>query len=331
MNLSELLQDKLTSAEAKLNLEKGHIFVFSNGNVEAGYPAMYDDTSNTVCWHSPGTGQAVIEIWGSGGSAPRMCCCGSGLPGNAAAYSRKIISVDADSYIYGTIGRACRNQDLCFKGCSEATCICWIGSGQDGCMCAEGGMGGHAYCQTSTTSLYCCYRNGGFCAENGGLSSYCGYVCNLSASKNWIANGYGGDTNCPGRISCLKVYCCGAGTLNIRCRLDYFVPAPAGLYGLGCGHMAMITGEEDAHHAPLPGMALNNITAPMQILGHSPQRGGPPSYCWRSDRQCSCYEQYSCIPYMPIGWGAPGLYMCGDIRDTGARGGSGAMRIRFIA
>jgi len=34
---------------------------------------------------------------------------------------------------------------------------------------------------------------------------------------------------------------------------------------------------------------------------------------------------------MPIGWGAPGLYMCGDIRDTGARGGSGAMRIRFIA
>ena len=36
----------------------------------------------------PHGGEATIEMWGAGGSGARMCCCGGGIPGNAAGYSK---------------------------------------------------------------------------------------------------------------------------------------------------------------------------------------------------------------------------------------------------
>ena len=35
-----------------------------------------------------GGGEATIEMWGAGGSGARMCCCGGGIPGNAAGYPK---------------------------------------------------------------------------------------------------------------------------------------------------------------------------------------------------------------------------------------------------
>ena len=84
-------------------------------------------------------------------------------------------------------------------------------------------------------------------------------------------------------------------------------------------------------YSALAGMAMNQAGGSYGMMSHSPSRGIPRSACWRSERQCSCYEHnYSCTPYTPPAWGAPGSMMCNSIRDSGGRGGMGVVRIRFI-
>ena len=103
------------------NLEKGRIYVYTEGN-------MYTGFCNGFCWKPPGCGIAVIEAWGAAGSGAEMCCCGTGLPGNAPSYLKKCICVCPANFIRGSIGRSCNNSDdLCFRGCSQASCICWTG------------------------------------------------------------------------------------------------------------------------------------------------------------------------------------------------------------
>jgi len=113
------------------NLEKGRIWVYSEGN-------MYTSFCNGFCWKPPGCGYAIIEAWGAAGSGAQMCCCGVGLPGNAPAYVKKCICVCPTNYVCGYIGRSCNNSSaLCFRGCSEATCVCWYGVSP--CPLYEGG------------------------------------------------------------------------------------------------------------------------------------------------------------------------------------------------
>ncbi len=117
--LSQLLGNRELTFED--NLEKGRIWVYSDGN-------MYSGFCNNWCWQAPGCGKVIIEAWGAAGSGAEMCCCGTGLPGNAPAYTKKCICVCLGNYICGYIGRSCNNaDDLCFRGCSEATCVCWFG------------------------------------------------------------------------------------------------------------------------------------------------------------------------------------------------------------
>jgi len=117
--LSNLLGNRELAFED--NLEKGRIWVYSEGT-------MYTGFCNGFCWRSPGTGLVQIDMWGAAGSGVQMCCCGAGLPGNAPAYIRKCICVQSGNYICGYIGRSCNNSSaLCFRGCSEATCVCWFG------------------------------------------------------------------------------------------------------------------------------------------------------------------------------------------------------------
>tara|TARA_B100002019_G_scaffold123507_1_gene106295 strand:+ start:686 stop:1684 length:999 start_codon:yes stop_codon:yes gene_type:complete len=330
MNLRQLVYERSITDRMEHNLEQGELWVYTNGNVLANWRSQHNG-DGSICWKSPGDGTAVIEIWGSGGSQGRMCCCGVGLPGNSGAYSKKSITVNSSSYIYAKPAISLKSETLCFAGCGDATCLCWIGSTGNGCMCAQGGLGGNAICQTSTTSSYCCYVALGFCNDRFGLSDFCGRICNLSSSRSWEANAYGGDINCPGNISQAIFYCCGGGTLNTRCKTYYFTAPPPGMYADGGGGGMMYTGMDDARNSPLPGMMMNQAGGSYGMMSHSPSRGIPRSACWRSLRQCSCYEHnYSCVPYTPPAWGAPGSMMCANIRDSGGRGGMGVVRIRFI-
>ena len=103
------------------NLEKGRIYVYTEGN-------MYTGFCNGFCWKPPGCGIAVIEAWGAAGSGAQMCCCGTGLPGNAPSYLKKCICVCPTNFVRGSVGRSCNNSSaLCFRGCSTASCICWTG------------------------------------------------------------------------------------------------------------------------------------------------------------------------------------------------------------
>jgi len=116
------------------NIQQGRIWVYTPST-------FYTNFCTGFCWVAPGTGTAVIEIWGAGGSGARMCCCGGGLPGNAGAYSRRTISVCAGKTVCGGVGMSCGNADaICFRGCSDSTGLCWQGAaGANGCMCAQGG------------------------------------------------------------------------------------------------------------------------------------------------------------------------------------------------
>lgn len=120
--LTQLLGNRELAFED--NLEKGRIWVYSDGN-------MYSGFCNGFCWKPPGCGIATIEAWGSGGSGAKMCCCGASVSGNPGAYVKKTICVCPTNYVCGYVGRSCNNADsLCFRGCSEASCVCWYGCSQ---------------------------------------------------------------------------------------------------------------------------------------------------------------------------------------------------------
>lgn len=117
--LSQLLGNREQAFED--NLEKGRIWVYADGN-------MYSSFCNGFCWRAPSCGKAIIEIWGAAGSGAQMCCCGAGLPGNSPAYVKKCICVQPGNYVCGYVGRSCNNSSaLCFRGCSEASCVRWTG------------------------------------------------------------------------------------------------------------------------------------------------------------------------------------------------------------
>ena len=85
--LTDLLGNRELVKEQQL--ERGRIFVFSEGN-------MYTSFCNCVCWRPPGVGCVVIDVWGASGSGAKMCCCGSGIPGNPGSFARKCICVCPD-------------------------------------------------------------------------------------------------------------------------------------------------------------------------------------------------------------------------------------------
>jgi len=44
---------------------------------------------------------------------------------------------------------------------------------------------------------------------------------------------------------------------------------------------------------------------------------------------CTCYEMHSSMNYMPYGWGATMATPCPGVRDSGRRGGAGAIRVTY--
>ena len=315
--LSDVLQSRAIYDEE--NLPRGKIYVFGHGN-------MYSAAGiNAFCWKPPGSGTAVIELWGAGGSGARMCCCGVGIPGNPGAYAKKTITVDATCYVTGTVGISCGNTDLCFRGCSTNSGVCWFGSGTNGCICVQGGKGGVSYCGT-TTSMWCCFSGNGFCSccHNPG----CGIICN-SCPGGWIACAYGSaDYLCCGGWSCMIFNECG-GSANY-CG---YMPAPATPYGFWatCA-AATVYPLNSGNFTPNwsgSGGGGSHLSA-LGNLGKNPVGNALFTNCY-SGYAYGCYESNGCIPFSPPGHPGGGAVPQGDVRDMGYRGGNGAVRITFFS
>lgn len=298
------------------HLERGRIWVFTPGN---------NYTNYQICWRAPAKGTAVIEIWGAGGSGARMCCCGGGLPGNAGAYSKKTIQVNANCYVCGAVGFSCGNADaICFRGCSDPTGVTWTGNcGASGCMCAQGGAGGRSFCTTGS-SLYCCFAANGYCAR-GPYNDNCGTICNYF-NGIWIACAYGGDVNRCGGFSCTAFMGCQGPCI---CSTTFHVATPPG-YVAKCGGVVSFGAENNNEFSNWSGQGAHQHQSALNAQSRQPTHGVPWSYCWGFGGGCGCYENEGC--YTGVGPGYPGTppFPCGDVRDHGRRGGHGAIRIRFI-
>jgi len=92
--ISQLLRQRNDSLRNNLpeetNLETGTIYMYTEGTTYTPYSNQY---GGGFCWNAPCYGCAVIEVWGAGGSAARIACCGFAIPGNSGAYSKKTICV----------------------------------------------------------------------------------------------------------------------------------------------------------------------------------------------------------------------------------------------
>lgn len=334
-SLSNLLGNRAAPFVEETGLEQGEIFAF--------YPPCYNPgnaATGCVCWNSPGTGYAVVEIWGAGGSGGKMCCCGAGIPGNPGAYSKKCICVDGNTWIRGILGMSCSNDNLCFKGCSSSTCIhicspnALLTGGRGNanciCMCAQGGNGGMTYCNGSSQPA-CCFSANGYCySQIAGAGGACFVVCNVGAFNPKCA--YGGDINChsgsPGgnNFSCTTFWTC----YPCKCAQNDHVAVPPGIFGTD-GGLATIQRECYSNMYDGSGDGGSQLIGALNIMGRSPTVGGHVNTnCWSSGRQCGCYEWAHCLPFLPYGIPGTSGIAPDSVRDYGYRGGHGALRIKFI-
>jgi hypothetical protein len=324
--LKALVEKKLDQIDWDLNnLEKGQIYSFS--------PATeYTKFLTGFCWIACSTGKVILDVWGAGGSGARMCCCGGGLPGNPGAWSRKCICVVAGCFICGDIGTSCNNASaLCFRGCSEATQVCWFGVNRNGgaavngCICAEGGRGGTTFCNPSGT-LICCFIASNFCATLTGAG--CGIVCNYgSGTAQCCAASYGGDINKYGGFSCTTMDTCYS---NCPCSTKYHLAIPPGMFACDGGVVTYMT-EGDNGFSEWSGMGVFQSIHTINVASRSPARGIMWQQCWNSTRSCGCYDTQGCFPLMPPAFGGVPAQPCGDVRDNGTKGGQGLVRITFIS
>jgi len=328
--LKALVENKINQIDTdEEGLEKGQVYTF----VPHGTAGTQFHPSGIFCWLAPGTGRVVIDIWGAGGSSPSIRCCGVGLPGNPGAWSRKCICVVAGCQICGQVGISCGNvETFCFKGCSEPTQVCWVGRNQytgavaNGCMCAQGGRGGTAYCAPGSAAVFCCYQSGNFCVTNFS-SGTCGVVCNFgSGTGSCCAESWGGDINKRGGFSCSVFYTCYS---NCPCSTQAHVAIPPGLFA--CDGASVQHGfETDGDHSQWNGSGYMQFIFQLNAMNRSPARGMPQVHCWVSNKPCGCYQMQACTPYFPTGTGGTMPTPCGDHCNFGWRGGYGAVRINFI-
>lgn len=309
-------------SDAESNLERGRIWIFAEPNI-------FTKQFACVCWVAPSAGQVIMDVWGAGGSGAQMCCCGGGLPGNPGAYAKKTFNVVTGCTITGCIGLSCGDSStLCFRGCSEPTGVCYQSTTGNACICAQGGRGGVSFC-SSGTSLFCCYFSVGYCGTL--INSNCGVICNFGAGgtiASCCAQAYGGDVNCFGQFSCTGFFGC---VPSCTCSQTYFVRTPAGYFSRGGGVLVFAT-ENTNEFANTSGQGLHQYLNALNTTAKNPHHGIPyEATCWGSAYGCGCYEQHGCVTYYPPGFPGMAPSPCTSVRDHGTRGGSGAIRIKFIA
>lgn len=321
--LSDLLSTREITAYQD-NLPKGKIFTVTG--MAGMYACIRSDSK--WCWNSPGCGTATIEIWGAGGSSSCNCCCSTGLPGNTGAYSKKTIAVDLCSIVIGTPGVACNGNanSFSFAGCSEAACVVWerardLCGNTSGCMCAQGGAAGKTCCFDGG-SPYCCFAGVGYCGTL--ICNCCGIICNVCPGL-FMACGYGGDVNKCGLYSKMEFR---GGQQMCLCQFIQYLPYAPGVFSEEGGYMAFHwANDHGAEQWAGSGMGAAGMM--LNYNSKSPAGGMPWHACWRGDRFCTCYEHMACMNYMPYGTPATAATPCTNVRDSGRRGGAGAIRITY--
>jgi hypothetical protein len=326
-NLSTLLSNRVAPTRGTEELRLGSIFYFSQAATGVQICANY---LCNYCWKSPGTGCAVIELWGPGGNTGHMCCCSGGsLPGNAGAYSRRTVPVTASSYVCGWVGCTTNPQSApCWVGCSPCSVACLFNISASNClMVSQGGAGGYTYCSTSTAP-FCCFAGNSFC--NTLCCACCGIICNVGGPNALSASGAcacGGDLNVNGAISCIEL-------LPGQCQyypdgIRYTHALPAGLFST-LQSCIRYTGAPD-----LSGSGSNYITsnrwAAMMQLSNLAGSNVSPIMCWAGVTDCTCYQNTSSIPSFPPGVPGTGIFVCGGAMAAPARGGHGAVKITFYS
>lgn len=331
--LSSILQLKSANTETfAQTLTADNFFEVSETketNMLPGDVSVYTNTlcnqGRTINWQAPSAGTVVIEVWGASGSGSRMCCCGSSVPGNPGAYAKKTITVAAGNTITGVVGDSCGNAStLGYRGRSESSGVCWITADGNGCICAEGGFGGRSFCNAGTTSIACCALTLGYCGTI--VSTGCGIICNFAGPDNIVsAQAYGGDKNCSGGISLACFFACSsASTGSFR-----FIPAISpGIFSTDTSYMnvqecAGNTVSNCYETGPTYILAVGSLG---RVLGNNARLYEAAN----SAKWCGCYEQTGCEYFLPPGVPGSGGQPCASVRDSGLRGGSGAVRIRFI-
>lgn len=324
-NLSTLLTARVGSAFRGIEeLRGGQIFYFTgignNQQICSNYFCNY-------CWKSPGTGTAVIELWGAAGSSGFMCCCGTGgLPGNAPAYSRKSVSVNSSAYVCGWIGCSIMPTNaLCWVGQSGCSVACLYNISTSNClMRSQGGGGGFIYC--TSTAPYCCFAANSYC--NTLCSACCGIICNIGGPNGvTTACACGGDVNINGAISCVEF-------LTGHC--NYYPDATLYTHAIAAGifstQQSCLRYTGSTNELSPGGFTSSNAWPLMQQLAGMSGSMGAGNFvkCWSSYNDCACYESQSCSPLNP---GVPGTagFVCGGLRTYPLRGGNGAIRITFYS
>lgn len=335
-NLKDLLEAKLDQIDYdETNLAKGQIYSFAVADSgQYGGGTAGGALSCIFCWYAPSDGRAIVDVWGAGGSSAAHACCGASLPGNPGAWSRKCICMEEGQLICGRIGSSCTNATTyCFRGCSEPTQICWNGvnchggTTLNGCICAQGGRGGTAYCMTAGPIMYCCFANANtFCGTL--LQNGCGIICNYGVGTGvaGCAESWGGDINKKGGFSCMTFGFCWAQCI---CAVTGHVAVAPGLYA--CDGMVVSHGfENDNGFSQWSGSGLFQYISALNAGSPQPSRGIPMANCWNGAKSCACYERMSCGVYVPPGSGAPGAIACTNVCHLGWRGGNGLVKINFI-
>ena len=315
-SLRELLEAKNEIDSSESNLETGRVYSFTPGTSCMNMPGQF-----LMCWESPGTGEAIIEVWGASGSAGSNCCCALGLPGNPGAYSKRTLPVTGSSFVCGKMGGACWNTTCCYKGRSECSCICYSGSADTGTMISQGGRGGPTFNSNNGTAISCCYRANGYPFTQ--FQDYCGIVCNYVAGE--IATASGGDINCDGGWSCMIFYHC---NVCCTCRHVPSIKTSPGIYA-NDGAVLTYNMEHGTERNAGSGTGQIHMYSALSSASRSPGAVGPMTYCWQSGRFCSCYGEVACHMTLPFGIPAAPAHACDNRWDYGMIGGHGAVRITF--
>ena len=325
-NLDQLLRDRnLVTRRGIERAVQGNIFYFTHTNVSG----TCNYTPCTYTWVSPGTGIAVIELWGAGGTGGRQCCCHSGgVPGNPGAYSKATIPVTASSCVCGWVGCSPTGGTLCYNGRSQCSVACVLGTVSNRIMAAQGGFGGYIMCSTGT-SMYCCMVASGFAQTFAGSAAppggnFCGIICNSGGPNGAVgACSCGGDVNICGGISCARYWdCC----QYHKCNIEQTVAMPAGIHSKCCSTCFRFFRSE----FPGYGIANNGYSELSTAMNGNRGGFGHRHFCWNSNQPCACYEYDGCRLNSA---GAPGLtgIPCPNVRANGHKGGHGAVKVIFYA
>lgn len=334
--LSDIIKKRQQAPDLGRNgLEQGKIFVYQTSTQETQY------WNNCFCWSAPGNGTAVIEIWGASGSSAKQCCCASGTPGNPGAYAKKTVCVNSGNWIRGIVGMACGYRadfDLCFKGCSESTCItlCTTNNGCE-CMCARGGIGGWGLC--SSGCQMCCWMHCGYyvssflpkcnCDMLACAGRLCGIVCNYKDGNLNEAEAFGGDINKKGGISCMAFYDQRAFEGGTNCRSVQHVMTSPGIVAEDGVMLNFVHGNNTVAYS-VAGASLYGGLYALNAAGKKGTLPAPWNPCQGAMRMCGCYEINGAVHYLPTGVPGTGLGVTTCLRDQGLRGGPGLVRIKFI-